>query len=72
MLGLKGFSAAILGGYGSMPGAVAGGLLLGVLESLSAGLLSSQFKNAIAFFLLLLVLFFKPSGLFGMGHLKRV
>lgn len=72
MLGLKGFSAAILGGYGSMPGAVVGGLLLGVLESLAAGLISSQYKDAIAFLVLLFILFFKPSGLLGRGTLKRV
>jgi branched-chain amino acid transport system permease protein len=72
MLGLKGFSAAILGGYGSMPGAVLGGLLLGVLESLAAGLISSEYKDAIAFLILLLVLFFKPSGILGKGRLQRV
>jgi branched-chain amino acid transport system permease protein len=72
MLGVKGFSAAILGGYGSMPGAVIGGLLLGVMESLAAGLISSEYKDALAFLLLLLVLFFRPSGLLGMGRLRRV
>jgi branched-chain amino acid transport system permease protein len=72
MLGLKGFSAAILGGYGSMPGAVAGGLLLGVMESLGAGLLSSEYKDALAFLVLLLVLFCKPSGILGRGKLRRV
>ncbi len=72
MLGLKGFSAAILGGYGSMPGAVVGGLLLGVLESLGAGLISSEYKDALAFLILLLVLFCKPSGILGRGHLRRV
>ncbi|MEM2983434.1 MAG: branched-chain amino acid ABC transporter permease, partial [Candidatus Bathyarchaeia archaeon] len=72
MLGLKGFSAAILGGYGSMPGAVSGGLILGVLESMSAGVISSKFKDAVSFFVLLLILFFRPNGLFGMGHIKRV
>jgi len=72
MLGVKGFSAAILGGYGSMPGAVVGGLLLGVMESLAAGLISSEYKDALAFLLLLLVLFFRPSGLLGMGRLRRV
>ena len=72
MLGLKGFSAAILGGYGSMPGAVAGGFLLGVLESLGAGLVSSEYKDALAFLVLLMVLFFKPRGLFGRGKLRRV
>jgi branched-chain amino acid transport system permease protein len=72
MLGLKGFSAAILGGYGSMPGAVLGGLLLGVIESLAAGLISSEYKDAIAFLILLLVLFFKPGGILGKGTLRRV
>jgi branched-chain amino acid transport system permease protein len=72
MLGLKGFSAAILGGYGSMPGAVIGGLLLGVLESLGAGLISSEYKDALAFLVLLTVLFFKPTGILGKGTLRRV
>jgi len=72
MLGLKGFSAAILGGYGSMPGAVLGGLLLGVLESLAAGLVSSEYKDALAFLILLLVLFFKPTGILGRGRFRRV
>jgi len=72
MLGLKGFAAAILGGYGSMPGAVLGGLLLGVLEALAAGLITSEYKDAIAFLILLLVLFFKPSGILGRERLRRV
>ena len=71
MLGLKGFSAAILGGMGNPMGAVAGGLLLGVLESLSAGLISSGYKDAIAFVVVLLVLFLRPSGLFGKGAVER-
>ena len=72
MLGLKGFSAAILGGYGSVPGAVVGGLLLGVMESLGAGLISSAYKDAIAFLLLLAILFIRPAGLFGNLHVKRL
>ena len=72
MLGLKGFSAAILGGYGSVPGAVVGGLLLGVMESLGAGLISSAYKDAIAFLLLLAILFIRPAGLFGKLHIKRL
>jgi branched-chain amino acid transport system permease protein len=72
MLGLKGFSAAILGGYGSMPGAVIGGLLLGTLESLAAGLISSEYKDALAFLILLTALFFKPSGILGRGRLRQV
>jgi branched-chain amino acid transport system permease protein len=72
MLSLKGFAAAILGGYGNSTGAIVGGLILGVLESLGAGLISSKFKNAFAFLILLLVLFFKPSGLLGRGEAERV
>ncbi|MEH6472571.1 MAG: branched-chain amino acid ABC transporter permease [Halopseudomonas sp.] len=72
MLGLKGFSAAILGGMGSSMGAVAGGLVLGVLESLGAGLISSGYKDAMAFVIILAVLFFKPSGLFGFKSVDRV
>jgi branched-chain amino acid transport system permease protein len=72
MLGLKGFAAAILGGMGNPMGAVAGGLLLGLLESLAAGLVSSGYKDAIAFVILLLVLFLRPSGLFGRASAERV
>jgi branched-chain amino acid transport system permease protein len=57
MLGLKGFVAAVIGGLTSLPGAVIGGLLLGVIESLGAGLISSGFKDAIAFLVLLIVIF---------------
>lgn len=72
MLGLKGFCAAILGGLGSGWGAVAGGLILGVAEAMGAGYLSSDYKDAIAFVLILLVLFFMPSGLFGRRETERV
>ncbi len=72
MLGLKGFSAAILGGYGSVPGAVLGGIVLGVMESLGAGLISSAYKDAIAFLLLLAILFVRPAGLFGKIHVRRL
>jgi branched-chain amino acid transport system permease protein len=65
MLGLKGFAAAILGGFGSFPGAVAGGLSLGLLESLSAGYISSAYKDVLAFVILLLVLFIRPKGMLG-------
>jgi branched-chain amino acid transport system permease protein len=57
MLGLKGFVAAVIGGLVSAPGAVIGGLLLGVLESLAAGLISSGLKDAIAFLALVIVIF---------------
>jgi branched-chain amino acid transport system permease protein len=72
MLGLKGFAAAILGGLGSSYGAVAGGLLLGVLEAMSAGYISSAYKDAVAFVIILGVLFFMPSGLFGTRRTERV
>ena len=72
MLGLKGFAAAILGGLGSGPGAVAGGLLLGVLESLSAGYVSSAYKDVIAFVILLGVLFVRPGGIAGVAAAERV
>ena len=72
MLALKGFAAAILGGYGSMMGAVVGGLLLGIMESFGAGFISSAYKDAFAFLILLLVLFVRPAGLFGREEIKRV
>lgn len=65
LLGLKGFAAAILGGFGSFPGAILGGLILGLLESLSAGYLSSAYKDVVAFVVLLLVLCIRPTGLLG-------
>lgn len=65
LLGLKGFAAAILGGFGSFPGAVLGGVGLGLLESFSAGYLSSAYKDVTAFVVLLLVLFVRPKGLLG-------
>jgi len=65
MLGLKGFVAAIMGGLTSSLGAVVGGLLLGVLETMGAGLISSGAKDAIAFAVLLVILLFRPGGLFG-------
>ena len=65
LLGLKGFAAAILGGFGSFPGAIIGGLALGLFESLSAGYLSSAYKDVVAFVVLLLVLFVRPKGILG-------
>jgi len=72
MLGLKGFVAATLGGLGSGMGAVVGGLLLGVLEAMTAGYISSAYKDAMPFVLILLVLFFMPNGLFGAKTTDRV
>jgi branched-chain amino acid transport system permease protein len=72
MIGLKGFAAAILGGLGNFWGAVAGGILLGILESFSASVLPSGYKDAIAFMVILLILFVKPAGLLGKKMVKRV
>jgi branched-chain amino acid transport system permease protein len=62
----------MLGGLGNLYGAVVGGLALGLLEALAAGYISSQFKDAVAFLVLLLVLFWRPYGLFGMRDAARV
>lgn len=72
MLGLKGFCAAILGGLGSGFGAIAGGVILGVAEALGAGYISSEYKDVIAFVIILAALFFMPSGLFGKRGTDRV
>jgi branched-chain amino acid transport system permease protein len=72
LLGLKGFAACILGGLGNPFGAVAGGVILGVLESLAAGFISSGYKDAVAFLILLMLLFFRPTGLFGSRGAERV
>lgn len=72
MLALKAFAAAMLGGIGNPIGAVAGGLMLGLLEAFGAGYLSSQYKDAIAFLVILFVLFARPQGLFGTVGVERV
>ncbi len=72
MLGLKGFSAAVIGGLSQPFGAVVGGLILGVLESLVAGYISSEYKDAVAFIALLGILFFMPGGIFSNLKAKRV
>jgi branched-chain amino acid transport system permease protein len=72
LLALKGFAAAMLGGIGNALGAVVGGLLLGMLEAFGAGYISSKYKDAIAFLVILAVLFAMPQGLFGRGKVERV
>jgi branched-chain amino acid transport system permease protein len=63
--GIKAFTAAVLGGIGNVKGAMAGGFILGILEALSAGYISSEYKDVIAFVVLILVLLFRPTGIFG-------
>src|SRR5699024_8410067 len=65
MLGVKGFSAAILGGLGSAPGAVVGGLLIGLVESFGGGYISSGLRDAITFSVILLLLLLRPNGIIG-------
>jgi branched-chain amino acid transport system permease protein len=72
MLGLKGFVAAVLGGLGSGAGAVAGGLLLGVLEAMTAGYVSSSYKDAVPFVLILLIFMCLPQGILGARRSERV
>jgi branched-chain amino acid transport system permease protein len=72
MLAVKGFSACVLGGIGSFPGAVVGGFLIGLIESFGAGLLSSGYKDVFALLVLLIVLFVRPSGLFGSIEASKV
>lgn len=72
MLGLKGFVAAVLGGLGGGLGAVVGGLILGITEAMTAGYVSSSYKDAVPFVIILLILFFRPGGLFGSNIAERV
>lgn len=71
LLALKGFGAAVLGGLGNGYGAVAAGFMLGILEALGAGLISSSYKDAISLIILLAVLFYRPSGLFGSAEAAK-
>ena len=72
LLALKGFAAAMLGGIGSAVGAVIGGLVLGLLEAFAAGYVSSQYKDAVAFLVILIVLLAMPRGLLGRAPVERV
>ena len=71
-LGLKAFPAAVLGGFGSIPGAIVGGIVIGVAESLAVLYLPEGFNNVAAYILLLLVLVIRPQGLFGVATARRV
>jgi branched-chain amino acid transport system permease protein len=70
--GLKAFVAAVLGGIGSIPGAMVGGLLLGVVETLVSAYISSTYHDAIAFVILIAILLYRPTGLFGTGQVEKV
>jgi branched-chain amino acid transport system permease protein len=72
LIGLKAFVAAVLGGIGNIPGAVLGGLLIGITETMVAGYLSSTYKDAVAFAVLILILLFRPSGLLGSVAQEKV
>ncbi|HSO09486.1 MAG TPA: branched-chain amino acid ABC transporter permease LivH [Desulfoprunum sp.] len=72
LAGIKAFTAAVLGGIGSIPGAVLGSLILGLTESFATGYVSSDYEDVFAFSLLVLILIFKPSGLLGKAETKKV
>ena len=72
MPGLKAFIAAVLGGIGNVPGAVVGGLIIGIIESFVGGSRFSNFRDAIAFIILIAILLFRPSGLFGKYEAEKV
>jgi len=72
IIGIKAFTSAVLGGIGSLPGAMLGGLLLGMAESLYTGFFESDYKDVFAFSLLILVLILKPSGLLGTADVEKV
>ncbi len=72
LAGIKAFTAAVLGGIGSIPGAVLGSLVLGLTESFATGYVSSDYEDVFAFSLLVLILIFKPSGLLGKAETKKV
>jgi branched-chain amino acid transport system permease protein len=72
MPGLKAFTAAVLGGIGNIPGAALGGLVIGIVETFVGGSHWSNYRDAIAFAILILILLFKPSGLLGKGEIEKV
>lgn len=71
-VGMKTFAAAVLGGVGSLPGAMLGGLIVGVVETIGASYISSGYRDAIAFLILILVLLIKPSGILGKQKIEKM
>lgn len=71
-IGLKVFGAAVLGGIGSVPGSIVGGMLIGIFETLCAGYISAGYKDAVPFAILIIVLLVKPSGMFGKKEIVKV
>jgi len=71
-IGLKAFPAAVLGGFGSIPGAIVGGLIIGLSENLAGAYLTTGFKNVFAYIILIIVLMIRPEGIFGIQEKKRV
>jgi branched-chain amino acid transport system permease protein len=72
IIGLKAFTAAVVGGIGSLPGAMLGGLLIGLAESFVTGYISSTYSNLIVFGILIVVMLIRPSGLLGRAQLQKV
>ena len=72
LLGMKAFAAAILGGIGSIPGAVFGGFVIGIIECLGAGYISPEYRDAFAFLVMIVIFIFRPSGLMGAKHIDKV
>jgi branched-chain amino acid transport system permease protein len=72
MIGLKAFAASVLGGIGSLPGALVGGLAVGVIESAAALYIGSNYRDSMAFIILIAVLIFRPAGIFGKNEVIKV
>jgi branched-chain amino acid transport system permease protein len=72
LAGMKAFTAAVLGGIGSIPGAVIGALILGFAESFAAGYISSSYRDVVAFIILIIILIFRPEGIMGQSQTQKV
>ena len=72
LAGLKGFTAAVIGGIGSIPGAMAGGLILGFAEAYTQGYISTKWSDLLVFVILILFMLFRPQGLLGKADIRKV